>query len=85
MEQPSSAETTPSTYSKNMWGDRYLKRIMMNTSVRIDSLIIRYTHEDVHCVMTCKVPSSRSLHRSTLSSCQAVLKTTGSTAGRSLA
>ena len=37
-----------------MWGDRYLKRIMANISVRIDSLIIRYTHKNLHCVLTSK-------------------------------
>ncbi len=38
-----------------MWGDRYLKRIMANVSVRVDNLIVRYNHEDVHCVLTTNV------------------------------
>ena len=42
-----------------MWGDRYLKRIMANISVRIDSLIIRYTHKDLHCVLTSKAGAAR--------------------------
>lgn len=38
-----------------MWGDRYLKRIMANVSVRIDNFIVRYTHDDLHCVLTTNV------------------------------
>ena len=45
--------------SRTMWGDRYLKRIMANISVRIDSLIIRYTHKDLHCVLTSKAGAVR--------------------------
>lgn len=41
--------------SRGMWGDSYLKRIMANISIRIDNLIVRYTHENIHTVMTCKV------------------------------
>ena len=47
-------QASPPT-SRTMWGDRYLKRIMANISVRVDNLIVRYNHEDVHCVLTTNV------------------------------
>lgn len=47
---------------RGMWGDSYLKRIMANISVRIDNLIVRYTHENIHTVMTCKVAAVDNFH-----------------------
>lgn len=56
-ENPSTedASNRNETTSKGMWGDRYLKRILANLSIRIDNIIIRYSHEHIHCVLTSKV------------------------------
>lgn len=70
--------------SKGMWGDRYLKRILANLSIRIDNLILRYSHEYIHCVLTSKVQLIYSLTHSTLRLCPVVLKIIGNTVGKNL-
>ncbi|KNB43357.1 hypothetical protein JH06_4071 [Blastocystis sp. subtype 4] len=56
-ESPNTEDTSNrnETTSKGMWGDRYLKRILANLSIRIDNIILRYSHEYIHCVLTSKV------------------------------
>lgn len=81
-EEKEKEDTTP----RGMWGDRYLKRIMANVSIRIDNLIVRYTHENIHTVMTCKVLLCFFLLIGSISkSCRVVPKIIGNTTGRSLA
>lgn len=81
-EEEEKEDATP----RGMWGDSYLKRIMANISIRIDNLIVRYTHENIHTVMTCKVRVRVFLLIvSILKSCRAVPRIIGNTTGRSLA
>lgn len=81
-EEEEKEDATP----RGMWGDSYLKRIMANISIRIDNLIVRYTHENIHTVMTCKVRVLFILLIvSILKSCRAVPRIIGNTTGRNLA
>lgn len=67
------------------WGDRYLKRILANISVRIDNLIIKYTHDNLHTVLSSKVRPILYIKCSISKSCQAGPKTNGITTGKNLA
>ena len=41
--------------NRGLWGDRYLKRILSNISIRVDNVVVKYTHENLHTVLSSKV------------------------------
>lgn len=53
IDRDSSTNETSST--RSLFGDRYLKRILANLSIRIDNMVIKYNHENLHTVLSSKV------------------------------
>lgn len=47
--------TTENSSSRSIWGDRYIKRILANISLRIDNMVIKYDHDNLHTVLSSKV------------------------------
>lgn len=49
------SSTSETSSTRSLFGDRYLKRILANISIRIDNMVIKYNHEDLHTVLSSKV------------------------------
>ena len=47
--------TTENSSNRSIWGDRYIKRILANISLRIDNMVIKYDHDNLHTVLSSKV------------------------------
>ena len=47
--------TTENSSNHSIWGDRYIKRILANISLRIDNMVIKYDHDNLHTVLSSKV------------------------------